>query len=73
MVEFWFWIEKANKPIGSNYSVIAFEATKASGGAIPKPPYPRPLFYTLDDLREVLTELFGLADVLLTLVKPFLE
>lgn len=73
MVEFWFWIEQASERIGSSYAVIAFEATKASRGTIPNPAYPRPLFYTLDDLRAVLAELFGLADTLLTVVKPFLD
>ncbi len=73
MVEFWFWVEQANQPLGSNYAVIAFEATKALKGATPNPPYPRPCFYTLDDLRDVLAELFGLADAMLTLVKPLME
>lgn len=73
MVEFWLWVEQGKQPLGSNYAVIAFEATKALKGAIPSPPYPRPLFYTLDELREILTELFGIADAMLTLVKPFLE
>ena len=72
MVEFGFFVEVAGKGVGSNYAVIALEATKASGGAIPNPPYPRPLFYTLDELREILTEFFSLADALLALVRPSL-
>ena len=73
MVEFWFWVQQAGQRLGSNFAVIAFEATKASKRTIPSPPYPCPLFYTLDDLQEVLAELFGLADGLLSVVKPLMS
>ncbi len=68
-IEFWLRLEHADQRIGSNYAVIAHEATKATGNAIPDPPYPRPVFTTLHELNDILLELFLLADTMLDLVK----
>jgi len=41
------------KRSGSNFAVMAFDATKAEGKAAPVPPYPRPNFHSPSELREI--------------------
>jgi hypothetical protein len=67
-LEFWFWLEGPNDPVGENFAVIAHTATKFAGKKIPDPPYPRPLFHNLNELRLILAECFKLADMLLAIM-----
>jgi hypothetical protein len=67
IVEFWFWLEASGRRIGSNYAVLACESAKLKRATVPEPPYPRPEFHSLEELRLILTECFDLADGLLLL------
>ncbi len=69
VLEFWFWIELPDRRLGSNYAVIAYESAKLMGRLLPQPPYPRPEFHSLDELRCILTECFDLADQLTSVVE----
>lgn len=64
IIEFWYWLDMDEERFGSNFAVIAHEATMQSGRAILKDPYPRPVLHDAQDLKLVLTECFDLADLL---------
>jgi hypothetical protein len=67
-VEFWFWLQQHDRRLGSNFAVIAFEAAKLAGSPLPDPQYPRPEFYSVDELRQILTECFDLTNTLVSLL-----
>jgi hypothetical protein len=59
MVELELGFEDLEKPNGSNFAVLAYYANQAAGAAQPSPNYPRPLFHSPSELREVVSD--GLA------------
>ncbi len=46
---------------GSNYAVLAHAAVSSVGGHPPVPPYPRPYFYSVAELREAIAGCLELA------------
>jgi hypothetical protein len=61
VVEFWCSIDREGKPVGDNMTVLARGATLARGAMPPNPPYPRPVYRSVNELQEILAELFDLA------------
>jgi len=62
VVEFWCSLDRPGVRVGDTMTVLARGATEAAGGPARDPPYPRPVYRSVDELREVLAELFALAD-----------
>ncbi len=63
VVEFWCGLERPGERAGDTMAVLARAAAEAGGLAAPDPPYPRPVYQSVGELREVLAELFALADL----------
>ena len=55
MVELELGFEDLESPNGSNFAVLAYYANKGAGGPEPYPPYPRPLFNSPSELREIVS------------------
>jgi hypothetical protein len=62
MVEFWCSLDRPGVRVGDTLAVLARGAVEAAGQAARDPPYPRPVYRSVGELREVLAELFALAD-----------
>lgn len=69
-IEFSFIVQSAGKMVepclsfageGSNFAVLAYEATISEGKAPSNPPYPRPSFFTPAELRQVVAASIQLA------------
>jgi hypothetical protein len=63
VVEFWCSLDQPGVRAGDNLTVLARGAAEASGLPIQDPPYPRPVYRGVGELREILAELFALAEL----------
>ncbi|MDB5313806.1 MAG: hypothetical protein JWO38_8008 [Gemmataceae bacterium] len=63
VVEFWCSLDRSGVRVGDNLTGLARGATEATGQPARDPPYPRPVYRAVGELREVLAELFVLADL----------
>jgi hypothetical protein len=68
LVEFWCSFEKDGEKVGGNFTVLAREVGQMNGLPLPEPPYPRPIFRSVVELRDILAELFKLADLIAPVV-----
>lgn len=59
--EAYFNVVDGQSRIGSNYAVLAYSAAVSSGAYVPTPSYPRPSFFSLDELRLVVGSALDLA------------
>jgi hypothetical protein len=62
VVEFWGSLDRPGVRVGDTLAVLARGAAEAAGQPARDPPYPRPVYRSVGELREVLAELFALAD-----------
>jgi hypothetical protein len=68
LVEFWFWVQAGDNRYGSNFAVIASKVReKRPTNPVPEAPYPRPFFYSHNELEDILRRCFELTDILLGL------
>jgi len=62
-VEFWCSLDRPGIRVGDNLTGLARGAAETAGQPTREPPYPRPIYRSVGELREVLVELFALADL----------
>jgi hypothetical protein len=67
VVEFWCSLDRPGLRVGDNMTGLARAATAAGGLPVPDPPYPRPIYRSVGELREILAELFVLADLVVAI------
>jgi hypothetical protein len=63
MVEFWCSLDRPGQRVGDNLTGLARAASQAAGLPLREPPYPRPIYRSVSELREILAELFALSDL----------
>jgi hypothetical protein len=67
-VDFWCYFDRQGIRAGDRLNVLAQKALGGGGSPIPSWPYPEPVYHSASELREVLTELFVLQDLVSAVV-----